>query len=205
MPPSPPDPSFRQIDPSSLPSEELDTANKPKRRNYAKTRARILTAAYECFAEHGYANAGIREIAAKAEVAPSLVQRYFGNKIALFEEALTHAIHVSSLFFRQKERFGENMAKLIAADDDAVLTAIMVLSIADPNAKHVAQRVAKRHVIDPLAEWLGPPDARARANNLAALLNGFSLQMRHLSSGKISPASIKWLARALQDIVDGRE
>lgn len=177
----------------------------PKRRNYAKTRARILAAAYECFAEHGYANAGIREIAAKADVAPSLVQRYFGNKTALFEEALTHAIHVSSLFFRQKERFGENMAKLIAADDDAVLVAMMVLSIADPDAKQVAQRIAKRHVIDPLAEWLGPPDARARANNLVALLNGFSLQMRHLSSGKIPPASIKWLARALQDIVDGPE
>lgn len=180
-------------------------ADEPKRRNYAKTRARILNAAYESFAEHGYSNAGMREVAARAGVAPSLVQRYFGNKAAMFEEALIHAIHVGSLFFRDKQRFGDNMAKLIASDDEAKLTAMMVLSIADPDAKMVARRVSRRHVIQPLMEWLGPPNARARANNLTALLNGFALQMRHLNSGPISPASIKWLARALQDIVDNRD
>lgn len=174
----------------------------PKRRNAAKTRARILAAALEAFAEHGYAKAGIREIADRADVASSLLVRYFTTKANLFEEALTHAIYTKSVFTRDPHNFGERMARMIAGEDDAQLTAMMVLAIADPESRAIAKKVSKRHVIDPLAEWLGPPQAHARALEMLTLFTGYAVQMNHLATGPTPPDAVKWLARSLQDIVD---
>ena len=180
----------------------MDTPVEPRRRDAAKTRARILAAAYDTFSQHGYAKAGIREIAANANVASSLLIRYFGTKAALFEEALVHAIYAGSMFWRDKKKFGVKMARMIVEDDDARLTAMLVLAIADPESKEVAIKVTKRHIIEPLAEWLGPPEALSRAHNMFSVMTGFTIQMRHLTRDEISPHSIKWLAEALQVIVD---
>ncbi|HEX7874284.1 MAG TPA: TetR family transcriptional regulator [Sphingobium sp.] len=182
----------------------MEDSPEPKRRNATLTRARILTAAFEAFAEQGYAKAGIREIAKNAGVASSLLVRYFGTKGALFEEALTHGIYTNSLFTRDRANFGAIMAGMMANDDDVKLTSMMVLAIADPESKAIARKVSRRHVIDPLAEWLGPPNAHARAQQMVTLFTGFALQMQHLADTPISPEATKWVARALQDIVDAR-
>lgn len=161
-----------------------------------------MEAALDAFATHGYAKAGIRDIAARADIASSLLVRYFSTKANLFEEALTHAIYTNSVFTRDRAAFGERMARMIADEDDTQLTAMMVLAIADPESKAIAQKVSRRHVIDPLAEWLGPPQAEARALEMLTLFTGFAVQMRHLAVGPIPPDAVKWLARSLQDIVD---
>ena len=180
----------------------MEKSPEPKRRNPAKTRARILEAAFELFAKHGYAKTGIREIAQKADIASSLLLRYFGSKSSLFEDALINAIYTHGFFIRDKENFGEKMAKFVVGGD-AKLAAMMVLAIADPESKEVAKKITRHHVIERLAEWLGPPNAQTRALNLLVLLNGFTIQTRHLMSGRIPPDSVKWLARSLQNIVDG--
>ena len=183
----------------------MDARIEPKRRNPAETRSRILSAAFDLFATQGYARTGIREIAGKANVASSLVVRYFGTKSALFEEALTNAIFTHGFFIRTKKDFGEEMARLVANDEDTRLTAAMVLAIADRESKAIAQKVTQRIVIEKLVEWLGPPAARARALNMLVLLNGFTIQTRHLLAGQIPQESIRWLARSLQAIVDEGE
>lgn len=177
-------------------------APEPKRRNAAKTRARILQAAFELFASRGYARTGMREIADHAGVATSLVVRYFGAKSSLFEEALVHGIYTHSLFVQDKRNFGKAMVELIVSEEDASLPAMMVLAVADPESKAVAQKVTRNLVAKSLAEWLGPPNAQARALNMLALLNGFMLQTRHLSAEPVTAASTRWLAGALQAIVD---
>lgn len=174
----------------------------PRKRNAVATRARILVAAYGCFAEHGYTRAGIREVAAEAGVASSLVLRYFGNKLGLFEESLVHAIYAEALFTREKPGFGRRMARLIAEANDTRLTAMTVLAIADPEAQAVARRITARHIIAPLAEWLGGPDAEARAVAMFALMTGFTMQLRLLEGGKVPAATVAWLGKALQDIVE---
>lgn len=52
------------------------------------TKEAILAAARERFAEDGYERATIRAIAADADIDPSMVMRYFGNKEKLFAEAV---------------------------------------------------------------------------------------------------------------------
>ncbi|MCA9539663.1 MAG: TetR/AcrR family transcriptional regulator [Myxococcales bacterium] len=51
-------------------------------------RERILTAAARLFAERGYGGTGVRQIAAEAGVAISMVNYYFGSKDGLLRELL---------------------------------------------------------------------------------------------------------------------
>jgi AcrR family transcriptional regulator len=57
------------------------------RRSSVETKAVILAAARENFARSGYERATIRAIAADANIDPSMVMRYFGNKDQLFAAA----------------------------------------------------------------------------------------------------------------------
>ena len=59
-----------------------------RRRDPEASRAAILDAAREVFAERGYARATIREIARRAGVTHGLVMRHFGSKEQLLIEAL---------------------------------------------------------------------------------------------------------------------
>ncbi|QIS04685.1 TetR family transcriptional regulator [Nocardia brasiliensis] len=59
-----------------------------RKKDAAGTRAAILNAAQELFAERGYERATVRDIAARAEVNQALLFRYFGNKDELFRAAL---------------------------------------------------------------------------------------------------------------------
>lgn len=176
----------------------------PKRRNTARTKARILSAANACFAQAGYSGTGLRDIARRADVASSLLLRHFGSKAALFEEALVSTIEQHSVFTVEKVGFGEEMARLMIEQRDISITTMLVMALADPKARLVARRVAASHMIGPLADWLGPPDAEARAANLFALMTGFVIQAEGMAPDAVSPLSVAWLARTLQEIVDDR-
>ena len=130
--------------------------------------------------------------------------RYFGSKADLFHDALLFGIFKESMFIRDKAKFGERMARMMFQNSEARLTSLMMMALADPESREVARRVLKHHIISPLAEWLGPPDAEARAMNLYGLMSGFVVQSRMLGTGQVSPVSIKWLAKAMQDVVDER-
>jgi AcrR family transcriptional regulator len=59
----------------------------PRPRRSDATRAAILTAARERFANDGYERATIRAIAADAGIDPAMVMRYYGTKEKLFATA----------------------------------------------------------------------------------------------------------------------
>lgn len=180
----------------------METATEPRRRNLAETRTRILVAAADCFTRSGYARAGLREIADRAEVAPSLVSKHFGTKVALFEQALLHVIRTNSVFTWDKPRFGETMARLIAERSNTNITVMLVLGLADAESRAIVHGVMDEHILGPLVEWLGPPAALERAMNLFALMTGFVIQMHGLHGGPIPAHSLAWVARALQAVVD---
>ncbi|MCE7795424.1 TetR family transcriptional regulator [Sphingobium sufflavum] len=174
-----------------------------RRRDPVRTRARILAAAVEVFGRLSYAQAGLRDISARAGVASSLPVRYFGTKAALFEAALVETVRTNSVFTWQKANFGETMMRLIHDDSNVRITAMLMSALADPESRDVAVRVWQEHMIAPLAQWLGPPDADGRANTLFALMSGLTFQVHGLAAGNISPASARWAAQAMQEIVDG--
>lgn len=174
----------------------------PKRRNLEQTKIRILQAAADTFYASGYAKAGLRDIGERAGIAPSLVSRYFGTKAALYEAALIHVLRANSVFTWRKEGFGETMARLIAERSNVYITVMLVLGLTDPEAKEIARRVSREHMIEPLVEWLGPPHALERAMDLFSLMTGFVIQMDGLYGFPIPEHSLRWLANALQAIID---
>jgi AcrR family transcriptional regulator len=173
----------------------------PRPRNSAMTKDRILAAAQAAFAGSGYARAGLRDIAASAGVTSALIIRYFGTKAGLFEAALIRTIADHSVFTTDKDHFGEVMARLSTEQSSIDITVMLVLALADPEARTLAVRVARQHMLAPLAAWLGPPHAEERAENMFALLTGSVIQHRGIGDGS-SFRSTAWLATTLQAIVD---
>ena len=61
------------------------------------TRAKLLDAAAEVFAEIGYHGATIREICARAGVNGALVNYHFGDKLELYAQTLERLVSVARL------------------------------------------------------------------------------------------------------------
>jgi AcrR family transcriptional regulator len=75
-------------------------------------RARIVQSALESFAELGYTDATVREIAVRAGVSPALVTHHFGGKAALRAACDAHVEH----FIVEKQRaFADHGTMLQAA------------------------------------------------------------------------------------------
>jgi AcrR family transcriptional regulator len=182
-------------------------AKQPKRRNAPKTKAAILSAAQTAFAEHGYAQTGIRDIAALADISSPLLLRYFGSKAGLFEAALIDAVQVEELFDVDRSKFGEHLTSLFMdAKLDIKPPSIIALSTGHADARDIATRVTNEQVIAPLAKWLGPPDARTRALQIVMIAMGFVLCTRQFplmpARKGIDKKLAKWFAKTVQAVVD---
>lgn len=62
------------------------------------TRTRLLKAAAEVFAEHGYENATIRQICTRADANVALVNYHFGDKLELYTEVLRFSLQPGAGF-----------------------------------------------------------------------------------------------------------
>ena len=173
-----------------------------RRRNAPETKARIIESAQQLFAEHGYAQAGIREIANHAGVAVSLVPQHFGSKAELFEAALLEAMDASTVLDVPREQLGRHLVDVVLNGGDMRLPAMVVLSTGDPDAREITARVTRDRIITNLAEHLGPPDARDRALEITMLCTGFLIYARQLPVGEVSDRTRTKFAHLLQAIVD---
>lgn len=178
-----------------------------KQRNAASTKAAILAAAQSAFATEGYANVGVREIAAAAGVDRALIVRYFGSKEALFEAALTERLQYGYSTDIDRENFGKEAVRnfLGESGNGPSPLLMMVMASADPTVRAVSMEIEERLVLKPLARWIGPPNGKARALNIIMLWSGFLLYLRLglPSLRKITPATRKWLEDSIQALVDG--
>lgn len=86
----------KSVTPASRETAAPERGNARTRQKEA-TRAAILQAALQVFAEHGYAGSSTRDIAALAGAHHALIKYYFQNKETLWREAVTF------LFVRQAE------------------------------------------------------------------------------------------------------
>jgi AcrR family transcriptional regulator len=141
-----------------------------------QTKAVILAAARERFAESGYEAATIRGIAADANIDPSMVMRYFGNKDQLFAAAAEFDLRFPDLSGLPRSEVGAAMASHFLArweEDDAL---IVLLRSATTNAE-AAQRmkdIFAAQLMPGLAKFV-PDDAPRRAGLIATQMLGMAL------------------------------
>lgn len=72
-----------------MPSQAPAKSEAIPRRKRGEAKGIILQAARELFAERGYANTSMREVAARAGVVEALIFRHFGSKAGLFTASVT--------------------------------------------------------------------------------------------------------------------
>lgn len=130
-------------------------------------RARIVHSALACFAEHGYADATVREIAARAGVSPALVTHHFGGKAALRAECDARVerfvadkrgddVSPGSILRESVQTFGPYLATMLDAPTDAAASLFARLHA-------VARDAVAEGVADGRMRASADPDAQAAA------------------------------------------
>ena len=127
-----------------------------------QTRARLLEAAREVFAQHGFQGATVREICRRAEANVAAVSYHFGSKDELLAEALNFApLKAMQLANAQTGGSPEMRLRLFIRDfmlmlldetDGSTPCRIMARELADPTP---ALDQIVREAIAPLHEFLG--------------------------------------------------
>lgn len=150
------------------------------KRNAEATQAAILVAAQKAFTDHGFDGVGLREIAAAANVNVALVNRYFGSKKGLFNEAIASAISASNLLPSDRSLFCRHLASQLvssAAGDDASFdpTRAMIRSAGNVQAEELMRAALEERFVSPLAGWLGGEDAAVRSSLIVTLVAGVAV------------------------------
>lgn len=168
-----------------------------------QTKAVILAAARERFAESGYEAATIRAIAADANIDPSMVMRYFGNKDQLFAAAAEFDLRFPDLSDVAPERLGHALASHFLARWEADDALVVLLRSATTNAD-AAQRMTDIFAgqLLPAISKFTPDDAPRRAGLIATQVLGMALCRFVLRLPPVVELSreelIDWLGPTLQ-------
>jgi len=156
------------------------TAETSSRRSDA-TRAAILDAARHRFAQDGFRKATIRAIAADAEIDPSMVMRYYGNKEGLFRAALDIDLDLPDFGAVEVNSLGEVLANRFlelweGQPGNEILLTMLRSSVTDEAlVDHIRRRVFTDQVMPMVLRIGDPADAPRRAALIASQLLGFAL------------------------------
>ena len=123
------------------------------RRSSAETKAVILAAARERFAASGFERATIRAIASDANIDPSMVMRYFGNKDQLFAAAADFDLALPDLSDVDREQLG---ARLVAHfvdrwERDEVMVVLLRSSTTNADAAQRMQAIFATQLLPVIA------------------------------------------------------
>lgn len=176
--------------------------------------ARILSAARDEFAQHGWAGATIRAVARGAGVDPALVYHYFGSKEALLDAATDPPARwledVARTWTVPSEDLGAALLRLMLgawADDEVgpVLRAILLTAAHDETTREKLRRVVESSLMG--VSQLDTRDRLVRSGLISSQIMGLAM-MRYI--WKIEPvasmsddAVVAAIAPNLQHYIEG--
>ena len=168
-----------------------------------QTRAVILAAARERFAESGYEAATIRAIAADADIDPSMVMRYFGTKDQLFAAAAEFDLHFPDLSDVPPDELGTALMGhfLKLWEDDEALVVLLRSATTNAEAAQRMKDIFAAQLLPAITKFV-PDDAPRRAGLIATQVLGMALcrfvlklpPVVGLSRGEL----VDWLGPTLQ-------
>lgn len=174
----------------------------PPARDANATRATILTAARERFANDGYDRATIRAIAADAGIDPALVMRYFGNKEGLFSAAAEFDLRLPDLATVPDAMLGRTLAAHFIRrwDSDDTFRALLRAAVTHDAAVARMHDILDRQLVPALATRLADPTTTpVRAALLTTQLLGFALGRRILRFAALVDLDASQVERLLGD------
>jgi AcrR family transcriptional regulator len=155
--------------------------------------ARIVAAARDEFAEHGWAGTTIRAVARAADVDPALVYHYFGSKEGLLDAATNPPQKwlesVAKVWTTPIERLGAALITLLLtswADNEIgpTLRAILQTAAHEPATREKLRRVVEGSLMGVSALGSDERDRLVRSGLISSQMMGFAL-MRYV--WKIEP------------------
>nr|WP_036420212.1 TetR family transcriptional regulator [Mycobacterium gastri] len=177
---------------------------------------RILTAAREEFAEHGWAGTAIRAVARAADVDPALIYHYFGSKEGLLDAATAPPQKwldsVATTWATPKAELGRQLIRNVLdiwTDEEVgpVLRAVVLTAAHEPTTREKLRLIVERGLIGESTLGDDEGERLRRSGLIASQLIGFAL-LRYV--WKIEPIAsmpedevVAALAPNLQRYVDG--
>ncbi len=184
----------------------MSAAQPARRRDGAATREAILASAVVEFTEHGYARAGVRQIAERAGVTAMMINRYFGSKERLFTEAVDRSFAPPTIVGGDDSGLTHHIAHTLAGRTapgaerlDPFL--LMLRSASDPEAVDIVRRGIEAHVGARLAGLLDGPEADVRAQLALALAAGTWLLRAVIGTEPLTGADDDRIAELLADML----
>lgn len=155
-------------------------------RDSAATRRALLAAARELFAAQGYERTTVRAVAERAGVNQALLFRYFGNKEALFAEAVTEQA-LAPLVDGPPETLLERIVAALLDDspDAGMFFAVLRSGGREADAVRTQLGTAYSRAFAALARTDDPADAAVRADLLLAWLLGIAQLRSVLRTGSL--------------------
>lgn len=181
-----------------------NTPPTPPRRSDA-TRKAILDAARERFATDGYERATIRAIAKDANIDPSMVMRYYGNKEGLFAAAVAIDLRLPDPASLTRDDVGRVLVThfLTLWEKNEVLTALLRVGATNQAGAERMRGIFGDQLL-PVARRVcpDPEQAPARAALASAQLLGLALTryvLRFPPAVELAPEEVvAWLAPTVQ-------
>jgi AcrR family transcriptional regulator len=173
-----------------------------------QTKAVILAAARERFAESGYEAATIRAIAADANIDPSMVMRYFGNKEQLFAAAAEFDLRFPDLSDVPPDELGRALVSHFLArwDEDDALVVLLRSATTNAEAAQRMKDIFAAQLLPAILKFI-PDDAPRRAGLIATQVLGMALCRFVLRLPPVVAMSndelIEWLGPTLQRYATG--
>ena len=177
-----------------------------RRAGTADTRGEILAAARQVFGEHGFENASVRRVAARAGVDPALVHHYFGTKQALFLAAMELPIDFNALVDQvmagPRREMGARLVRqtLELWEDPAMRTqlrGIVRSATTDDVAAEILRRLLSEGPILALTHASGQPNAALRATLAGSQIVGLAMARYVIRVEPLASAPVDEVVRAI--------
>ncbi|WP_040796427.1 TetR/AcrR family transcriptional regulator [Nocardia higoensis] len=177
------------------------------RRSSEETKGVILAAAREQFAKSGFERATIRAIAAEANIDPSMVMRYFGNKDQLFAAAADFDLDIPDLSGTERDQLGAQLVShfMNRWERDEALVVLLRSSATNAEAALRMQAMFADQLLPAIAK-INPVSPQRRAGLVGTQMLGLALCRYVLALPPVVAMShdetVEWLGPTIQRYLD---
>ena len=145
-----------------------------------RTKAAILKAAQQLFADQGYERATVRDIAARAAIDPAMVIRYFGSKEALFAQATAFDLKLPDLTGIAKQDIGSTLVAHFldvweGSLSNGSLISLLRAAASNEDAAGAVRTIFGGQVVPMLARVVPPAELFTRAGLVATQIMGLAV------------------------------